>query len=242
MAGKGYSGSLPPARGPSALRKGELVHRRNAQKGCQRALCWPTSASGRAGNEGQKRGRAPPPGEKLTPVLQDPAWGPAEDRAAQSAVLRHPTGRRGQLPSLELPVCICVGRDTQAPKLTLRVSWLPTLTALWLEGGGSAQAWCSRSPVSGPLLPSQVASCPAGQTLPSPREEQFTLSLSLHPWQPRERFSLLPSGHFSERSSGRAKASFVEESGVPGPGSSVTSHGDPPLRPSAGSHPGLEPS
>lgn len=154
------------------------MQRRNAQKGCQRALCWPTSASGRAGNEGQKRGRAPPPGEKLTPVLQDPAWGPAEDRAAQSAVLRHPTGRRGQLPSLELPVCICVGRDTQAPKLTLRVSWLPTLTALWLEGGGSAQAWCSRSPVSGPLLPSQVASCPAGQTLPAPREEHSLPSAS----------------------------------------------------------------
>ena len=58
-------------------------------------------------------------------------------------------------------------RGHPAPKPTLRVSWLPTLTALWLEGGGSAQAWRSRSPVSGPRLPSQVASCPAGQTLPA---------------------------------------------------------------------------
>lgn len=107
-----------------------------------------------------------PPGEKPTPALQGPAWGPEEDTAARSAVLRPPHGEEGAA-SLEMPVCICVGGDTQPPKPTLRVSWLPTLTALWREGGGSAQARRSWSPVSGPRLPSQVASCPAGQTLPA---------------------------------------------------------------------------
>lgn len=38
------------------------MQRRNAQKECRRALCWPTSASSRAGNEG-RRGAAPPGGE-----------------------------------------------------------------------------------------------------------------------------------------------------------------------------------
>ena len=59
---------------------------------------------------------------------------------------------------------LCAGGDTQPPTLTLRVPWLPMLAALWLEGGGAAQAWRSRSSVSGPRLPSRVASCPAGQT------------------------------------------------------------------------------
>ena len=41
-----------------------------------------------------------PPGEKLMTVLQGPAWGPVEDRAVLSTVLRSLMGRREQLPFL----------------------------------------------------------------------------------------------------------------------------------------------
>ena len=242
MAGKGYSGSLPPARGPSALRKGELVHRRNAQKGCQRALCWPTSASGRAGNEGQKRGRAPPGGE-ADPSPPGPRVGAGGGQGCPERCPETPHGEEG---AASVPGVACVHLRRQGhpgPKADPE-GLLAANTHCTVAGGRGLCAGLvlpvprlrPTAPFSGRFLPrGPDAARPAGGA-------QFTLSLSLHPWQPRERFSLLPSGHFSERSSGRAKASFVEESGVPGPGSSVTSHGDPPLRPPAGSHPGLEPS
>lgn len=104
MAGKGYSGSLPPARGPSALRKGELVHRRNAQKGCQRALCWPTSASGRAGNEGQKRGRAPPGGE-ADPSPPGPRVGAGGGQGCPERCPETPHGEEG---AASVPGVACV--------------------------------------------------------------------------------------------------------------------------------------
>lgn len=57
-----------------------------------------------------------PQGEKLTPDPQGPAWGPAEDRAAWSAVLRHPHGAEG---AASVPGDACVPlrrRGHPAPK------------------------------------------------------------------------------------------------------------------------------
>lgn len=75
-------------------------------------------------------------------------------------------------------MCICVGGDTQPPKPTLRVSWLPTLTALWLEGGGSAQAWRSRSPSLRPTASLSGRFLPRGPDAARPREEHSSPSAS----------------------------------------------------------------
>ena len=200
MAG-GYSRWLFPL--PSRL-PGTPAHL-GKRSGCEaemhkRGVGAPSAGQHRPAAELQTKARraAAPPGEKLIADPQGPAWGPAEDRAAWSAVLRHPHGAEG---------AASVPGDACAP-LRRRGHPAPNADA---EGPVAANARCAvaggRGRCAGLALPvlclRPTASLsgrflPRGPDLcPLRRCASFTLSLSLHPWQPSERFSLLPSGHFS---------------------------------------------